>query len=327
MEYLLLLLIIPLIPFFLFSTILSAWIFALGIPFIIAAALGTFLRGFLLALFSRNILPELLKWKEYLQFVRRTGNWKDGPPSNDPPTQSGRITESHAATGNTRSDDISPILSNSSTLKAEDNPFRSYALELDRFTDMISEFFLDQMYPNPDSKSQVPKPCPSPSKNHIVKEFIESISIVPPKPKDTDHRFIDNTSRKSIFDELAAASELSQTRFYSVLESEQSLFTAKTHKSILDEMAEISSNLNSRNGSIFDELATTAADYLGDVSPGDSASQVGTDKSMEIDDISCKADLTDAAKLLSMFSASKGKSKYEERYEELKTSNILFIKV
>ncbi|KAJ3271168.1 hypothetical protein HDV01_007026 [Terramyces sp. JEL0728] len=81
MELLLLVLIIPLIPFYIISTLFSAWIFALGIPFIILTAIVTFLRGFFQALFSRNVLPKLQGLQEQFNNMRKSGDWREPPPS------------------------------------------------------------------------------------------------------------------------------------------------------------------------------------------------------------------------------------------------------
>ncbi|KAJ3325756.1 hypothetical protein HDV06_003526 [Boothiomyces sp. JEL0866] len=81
MELLLLVLIIPLIPFYIISTLFSAWIFALGIPFIIFTAIVTFLRGFFQALFSRNVLPKLQALQEQFSNMRKSGDWREPPPS------------------------------------------------------------------------------------------------------------------------------------------------------------------------------------------------------------------------------------------------------
>jgi hypothetical protein len=350
MEYLLILLIIPLIPFFVFSTILSAWIFLLGIPFIFFAATITFLRGFLQALFSRTVFPTLKAWKDSCHNMRTTGKWTDGPNPPDSFPQ-GRTTSGESSRSQTnnrqsetsnninqernttetfqrrvharqRSDEIShtksPLLSSLNMKEF----YRSYSAELERFTRFITELFFDQVYPTPTKESN--SQYVNSPRSHL-KEFVETMSIGSPmSPKSqTINEFVEsmsiNQSPKivpltNIFDDLAQAlDEVPSQRYYSPC-SEQSLFTARTHKSILDDLAEISSNMN--NSLMLEDLVDTANDYYRDVSPGDSASQIGSVRE-NLKDYNPMADISDAAKLLSMFSAQRSHFDQDSHLEAL----------
>lgn len=77
MELLLLVLVIPLIPFYFVSTVLSMWIFCLGIPFVICYGVFAFLYGLVQAIFSRKVVPAIQGWRKKLLNVQRTGRWRD----------------------------------------------------------------------------------------------------------------------------------------------------------------------------------------------------------------------------------------------------------
>lgn len=349
MEYLLIVLIIPLIPFFVFSTILSAWIFMLGIPFIFLAAAITFLRGFLLAIFSRTVFPTLKAWKDNFHNMRTTGNWTDEPPPDSFP-QGGTISaENNRSQINSRQPDtlnhkIQERNTNESFQRRSQQTYRSeqkqrtkspsvssfnvkdfyqsYSVEFERFMRIITDLFLDHLYPTIKNQnnshyvnsqsSHFNDPVETRSSGshlnqngQIINEFIESVSMNH-SPKIDSHT--------NIFDELLQASqEVPSQRFYSTY-SEPSLFTAKTHKSILDDLVEISSNMNTTL--MLDDLVDTANDYYRDVSPGDSASQIGSDQGNS-GDCSTMADISDAAKLLSMFSAQRSQFDQESQLQLL----------
>jgi hypothetical protein len=130
MELLLLVLIIPMIPFYILSTFLSAGIFVIGIPFIFLAAIGAFLRGFVGALISRNVFPTLHRWKERFGEMRRTGKWSndDSDPGSPPP---------HPAMMNHRpefyrslSNHTSPVLSSEPTVGSNYEHMSTFGLNI-----------------------------------------------------------------------------------------------------------------------------------------------------------------------------------------------------
>ena len=74
MELVVLGIIIPLLPFYFISFLCSAWILALGIPFMILRATFMILRGFSKALFRRSIWPFLIRLRAKLKHWAVTGD-------------------------------------------------------------------------------------------------------------------------------------------------------------------------------------------------------------------------------------------------------------
>lgn len=88
MELLMILVVIPLIPFYILSVIFSGWVFILGIPFVVVYGAVAFIKGLIEAIFSRKVIPTLEEWREKLQHVQATGKWSfdddNQPPRNHP---------------------------------------------------------------------------------------------------------------------------------------------------------------------------------------------------------------------------------------------------
>lgn len=74
MELLLLVLVIPLLPFYLTSLLLSLGIFVLGVPFVVVHATTTVLVGFLNALLTSKLVPALLRLRDRLHKWSVTGD-------------------------------------------------------------------------------------------------------------------------------------------------------------------------------------------------------------------------------------------------------------
>jgi hypothetical protein len=283
MELLLLVLIIPMIPFYIFSTFLSAGIFMIGIPFIFFAATGAFLRGFFRAIFSRNVFPTLLLWKNRFGEMKRTGKWwkdddADGPGSTNQPSNQ-RMEKIY-------SNSQSPVLSNDQTIGSHQDHVSNFGLNL---LDQIPIFVAINQYFFACEKLQEEYHSMLSPRQQFFQELADNVG-----PNDsfleesTDELQSDNSSSGNIYSKH-------------ILQSDFSLYTAPTHQSLFELAQEISS---SSSHNLFEDLVFAAEHSLDkDISPHDSASQVGSE-TLNSRNNGDRADTTDAAKLLSMFSAS-----------------------
>jgi hypothetical protein len=364
MELLLLVLIIPMIPFYILSTFLSAGIFMVGIPFIFLAAIGAFLRGFVGALISRNVFPTLNRWKERFGEMRRTGKWSndDTDPGSPPPHPA--MMNHRPEYYHTISNQTSPVLSSEPTVGSHHEHMSTFGLNIvetiplfaylrERFLGTEGLHLVGKTFPAKqvaDDSSEVQK-LDLPEKGRLYisgvstshvksgvawnesqkrreklelnlslqtkqsasklkssntiesnSDFLrELVDALPPNPV-TDYpmefrsRHKHNPYRSSI---LASSFE-AESRFapQSEVSQKQSLYTAQTHQSLY-ELAEEASSIHSKN--FFDELVVAADESLEDIYPNDSASQTGSEMGQNAD-YDDRADATDAARLLSMFS-------------------------
>ena len=85
MELLLLVLVIPLIPFYIISTFISFWILLLGIPLVILYAVFAFIYGLIQAIMTRKVIPSIQSMKNKLRQVQVDGRWTRGSFNRSPP--------------------------------------------------------------------------------------------------------------------------------------------------------------------------------------------------------------------------------------------------
>ncbi|KAI8900265.1 hypothetical protein BC833DRAFT_582487 [Globomyces pollinis-pini] len=332
MELLLLVFIIPLIPFYIISTVFSAWIFALGIPFIILTAIVTFLRGFVQAFFSRSVFPTLKRWRARLHHMANTGKWWDD--QDDPALELGsqRSAPTLFDRGSKGSQD--KAISKS---RSQNHGLVSNIVDKLANYGILPSFLLPSTFTkkrNQKSKTRATKSKDStilsPRENFLDELVLTALQTEPDEPKSvTRHQ----TSRKQFTNRSEVRSTVSfrpkeypeptpsvysfkTARFGEFAESVTSYHDYQSahsnHFSLLDELADaadlgISSDVPKET--LFDQLVETAiCEEEINITPTDSASQFGSDAYDESQhseyQYDGRADTTDAAKLLFMLGAA-----------------------
>lgn len=203
MELLLLVLVIPLIPFYFVSTVLSMWIFCLGIPFVICYGVFAFLYGLVQAILSRKVVPVIQRWRKKLGDMQKSGRWSnDFNPDAGPrrPFGSHRATTRSSSSSNNNNESISapgqrrgasaaagstsPVLStdtaiNNTSLQQGQgiNATTLFLVQLvDRILSFLCSFFVNNLDQAQDSSLVLQQPQTTPEADLGQFDFLEQLA-------------------------------------------------------------------------------------------------------------------------------------------------------
>ena len=274
MELLLLLIIIPLIPFYIVSVLFSAWIIVMGVPLMLLVASIVFLRGFMGAILSRKILPTLERWKYHYNSVRHHGRFGGGNDDDD----QGDIGNDNTIVAKTVvNSNNSPVLSDN-TVTVDGS--RGYANEFETLANNLINYLVPVQQ------------RPSNNQIDIQDDRDDDLSMFDPAEGDFYNAIGDQLSQyndfqstmsknnPSIFDEISLALSHPQS-------SKFSAYTAQTHHT------EVSMDFNPN---FLDEIASACEDITPQHSQYESHNNsIAIDETMRD-----MADATDAARMLSM---------------------------
>lgn len=307
----------------------------LGIPFIFMVASWHFGIGLVSALFTRNIIPTITKWRRKLKEIQRTGTWhNDEPPSPDPNSRN----HIEATNGLPNASPLnSPVLSNSTATEGKQgifgvNPITDFVSRLiqwvypvsnpgfvDETISMIALETVHEYQPELTPQEQFLQDLANAASNATgsqaaIENYADHKRASSPSLIFQDARSVQEESMAGFFSELAsAASQQNDFTYKSQYKAKQktpSLYSVPSvYRSVLDELADASELLEKENLSKVAKPTKISTKKLVGVnysrvpiSPDDSASQDGSD-GLAISEINFtdNGDTTDAAKLLFMF--------------------------